>query len=68
MQNNKDTDSFAFIIDGKTLSYVFKYKLENEFRNVCMECEAVLCCRMSPAQKADVIIRYKKWHFYFKAK
>ncbi len=54
VQNNKETDTFAFIVDGKTLGYVFKYKFENEFRDVCMGCDAVLCCRMSPAQKAEV--------------
>ena len=25
------------------------------FRDICMKCTAVLCCRMSPAQKAEVV-------------
>ena len=54
VQNNKDRNSFALIIDGKTLGLVFKYNFENDFRVIGMECDAVLCCRMSPAQKADV--------------
>ena len=46
--------TFALVIDGGTLGILFKEQLENPFREICMKCEAVLCCRMSPAQKADV--------------
>ena len=46
--------AFAYIVDGKTLSIVFKSNLDARFRDVCMQCEAVLCCRMSPLQKAQV--------------
>jgi phospholipid-translocating ATPase len=27
----------------------------NMFTDICMKCTAVLCCRMSPAQKAEVV-------------
>ena len=47
--------SFAYVIDGGCLSLLFKYKLEKTFREVCMKCDAVLCCRMSPSQKAEVV-------------
>lgn len=53
-------DSYALIIDGFTLGYLFNSDLADEFRNVCMKCEAVLCCRMSPSQKADVVRLVKK--------
>ena len=46
---------YALIIDGPTLYNVFAFDLEKDLRDVCMKCVAVLCCRMSPAQKADVI-------------
>lgn len=48
-------ESYALIIDGGTLGYLFKTNLVGEFRDICMKCEAVLCCRMTPAQKADVV-------------
>lgn len=42
------------IIDGGTLNVVFDSKLAKEFRSICMVCDAVLCCRMTPGQKAQV--------------
>ena len=50
----EEAASFAYIIDGQTLGYVFKFKLTDLFNSVCMKCSAVLCCRMSPSQKAQV--------------
>ena len=47
-------DAYALVIDGRTLELVFKNDLINQFRNICMKCEAVLCCRMTPVQKANV--------------
>lgn len=51
----KSNVTYALIIDGFTLGRVFQADLEDEFRDVCMNCVAVLCCRMSPAQKAQVV-------------
>ena len=48
------------IIDGETLAYLFKNELKDEFCEVCMKCDAVLCCRMSPAQKADIVKMVKQ--------
>jgi phospholipid-translocating ATPase len=52
---DQEYKSFAYIIDGQTLGLIFKFNLEKIFRNICMRCDAVLCCRMSPAQKAMVV-------------
>jgi len=52
--SNANSNSYALIIDGPTLYNVFAFDLEKDLRDVCMQCVAVLCCRMSPAQKADV--------------
>lgn len=46
--------SYALIVDGLTLKVVFDNKLSETFKEVCMACEAVLCCRMTPGQKAQV--------------
>jgi len=51
-------EPYAFIVDGHTLTHIFELNLQDDFRKVAMRCESVLCCRMSPGQKAQVI-------FYF---
>ncbi|XP_061541032.1 phospholipid-transporting ATPase 11C isoform X5 [Phycodurus eques] len=52
---------YGFIIDGATLSMVLNstdsnsshYK--NLFLQICQNCTAVLCCRMAPLQKAQIV-------------
>ena len=34
---------------------MFEGNLEDEFRELAMKCDAVLCCRMTPAQKAQIV-------------
>ena len=46
--------SHALVIDGTTLVAINELNLVNEFRELSMKCDAVLCCRMSPGQKAEV--------------
>ncbi|KAK6202765.1 aminophospholipid translocase and ATPase [Scheffersomyces amazonensis] len=56
---------FALIIDGAALSVVFQdltnhssptiQKLRQKFLLLGKQCRAVICCRVSPAQKADVV-------------
>lgn len=48
--------NFALIIDGKTLKYALSCELRREFYELCVNCKAVLCCRVSPIQKADCIM------------
>eukprot|EP00798_Chlamydomonas_sp_ICE-L_P023701 gene23701-9242_t len=45
---------FALVIDGKALSYALGVALEDKFLAVGIKCKAVLCCRVSPLQKAMV--------------
>lgn len=45
----------ALIIDGKTLKYALSCELRREFYELCVNCKAVICCRVSPIQKADCI-------------
>ncbi|KAI0064385.1 phospholipid-translocating P-type ATPase [Artomyces pyxidatus] len=44
--------SFAVVIDGETLSYALDPSLKPLFLNLGTQCETVVCCRVSPAQKA----------------
>jgi len=44
--------SFAVVIDGDTLRHALTPDLKPLFLNLGTQCETVVCCRVSPAQKA----------------
>ncbi len=50
-------ESYGLVVDGDTLSAVFAFPEDNLelFRSVADGCAAVVCCRMSPLQKAEVV-------------
>ena len=53
----RNENNNAFVIDGSTLAILMRSKQAVLiFTNICMQCVAVLCCRMSPAQKAEVYL------------
>lgn len=45
----------ALIIDGEALKLVLDESLKMRFLLLCKRCKAVMCCRVSPAQKAAVV-------------
>ncbi|XP_020622281.1 probable phospholipid-transporting ATPase IF isoform X1 [Orbicella faveolata] len=45
---------YGVVIDGISLAHVFK-AYTDLFVDICRECVAVLCCRMSPLQKAQIV-------------
>jgi phospholipid-translocating ATPase len=49
----------ALVIDGDTLKVVLDDRLRQKFLLLCKECKSVLCCRVSPAQKAAVVALVK---------
>ncbi|XAR49922.1 Phospholipid-translocating ATPase [Bertholletia excelsa] len=46
--------AFALIIDGKTLTYALEEDVKHQFLNLAVNCASVICCRVSPKQKALV--------------
>ncbi|KAM0904556.1 hypothetical protein ACQ4PT_017937 [Festuca glaucescens] len=42
----------ALIIDGNALTYALTGSLKDSFLDLAVDCASVLCCRMSPKQKA----------------
>ncbi|KAK9069711.1 hypothetical protein SSX86_010105 [Deinandra increscens subsp. villosa] len=46
--------AFALIIDGKTLTYALEEDLKHQFLKLAVDCASVICCRVSPKQKAMV--------------
>ncbi|CAH9130070.1 unnamed protein product [Cuscuta epithymum] len=46
--------AFALIIDGKTLTHALENDMKHHFLNLAVDCASVICCRVSPKQKALV--------------
>ncbi|CAI0419572.1 unnamed protein product [Linum tenue] len=46
--------AFALIIDGKTLTYALEDDMKHVFLALAVDCASVICCRVSPKQKALV--------------
>ncbi|GME81987.1 unnamed protein product [[Candida] boidinii] len=46
---------FGVIIDGDALKLALREENRIKFLLLCKQCKAVLCCRVSPAQKAAVV-------------
>ncbi|XP_021638647.2 phospholipid-transporting ATPase 6 isoform X2 [Hevea brasiliensis] len=46
--------AFALIIDGKTLTFALEDDMKHQFLALAVECASVICCRVSPKQKALV--------------
>ena len=53
-ESNED-EAVSLIIDGKTLVHALNDNLRKDFIDLCSMCNAVICCRVSPIQKADVV-------------
>jgi phospholipid-translocating ATPase len=45
----------AIVIDGDSLKLVLDEQVRQKFLLLCKQCKSVLCCRVSPAQKAAVV-------------
>ena len=45
----------ALIIDGKSLSFALKEGLRDSFLELALICRSVICSRVSPLQKAEVV-------------
>lgn len=53
IQRNGDKD-YALLIDGSSLAIALQFS-PIKFRDVAYKCHAVLCCRLSPLQKCEVV-------------
>lgn len=55
-----DTEELALIIDGKSLTFALEKECSETFLELAVMCKAVICCRVSPLQKALVVKLVKK--------
>merc|ERR1712000_264772 len=56
-----ESETLALIIDGKSLTYALEKDLEKMFLDLAVMCKAVICCRVSPLQKALVVKLVRKY-------
>lgn len=55
LESSDEDIVYALVIDGHSLALVLvDEKLQEQFIQVCKQCASVLCCRVSPRQKAQV--------------
>lgn len=47
--------NYAVVIDGDALKLALDEDIKSKFLLLCKQCKSVLCCRVSPAQKAGVV-------------
>lgn len=57
---NGEQDTLALVIDGKSLTFALEKELEKLFLELALMCKAVVCCRVSPLQKALVVKLVKR--------
>ncbi|KAL7270432.1 aminophospholipid translocase [Rhizina undulata] len=55
-----DYETLALVIDGKSLTFALERELEKTFLDLAILCKAVICCRVSPLQKALVVKLVKR--------
>ncbi|XP_030624750.1 probable phospholipid-transporting ATPase IM [Chanos chanos] len=60
MQEEETDGEYAMVINGHSLAFALQKDMEMEFlRTACM-CQTVICCRVTPLQKAQVVELVKK--------
>ena len=57
---NTDMEALALVIDGRSLTFALEKDLEKTFLDLAIACKAVICCRVSPLQKALVVKLVKR--------
>ncbi|KIJ65780.1 hypothetical protein HYDPIDRAFT_109790 [Hydnomerulius pinastri MD-312] len=63
IKNQRSTgelEDLALVIDGKSLGFALEKELSKSFLELALLCKAVICCRVSPLQKALVVKLVKK--------
>lgn len=52
--NRNPDNEYSLLIDGQSLAIALLHSAE-KFRDLAYKCHAVLCCRLSPLQKCEVV-------------
>ena len=54
-RSGEEKRKMSLIIEGVSLMHAFNQKLREDFIELCCSCKTVICCRVSPSQKAFVV-------------
>lgn len=67
IKNNAKNDdiAFALVIDGDSLNYALHDSLRGLLLHVGVHCATVICCRVSPKQKAFVITAVQNYFLVY---
>lgn len=59
--DGEDTSAgFAIVVNGHSLVHCLSPELEQKFLEIASQCKAVICCRVTPLQKALVVALMKR--------
>ncbi|KAI8876251.1 phospholipid-translocating P-type ATPase [Backusella circina FSU 941] len=61
MSKGEEMEPLSFVIDGKALTFALEKEIEKLLFDLAVLCKAVVCCRVSPLQKALVVKLVKKY-------
>lgn len=54
-----EKEVISVVVDGATLQIIFKdHKVTENFFKLCRASKSVVCCRVSPKQKSDIVENY----------
>lgn len=56
---NRSMHPYCLIVDGSTLVLVLSPQFENQFALIALQAVSVICCRTTPAQKAQMVALVK---------
>ncbi|KAL3480730.1 hypothetical protein BJX99DRAFT_220170 [Aspergillus californicus] len=60
VQSQPEAEQMALVIDGRSLTFALEKDMEKLFLDLAVLCKAVVCCRVSPLQKALVVKLVKR--------
>lgn len=55
LARTSSTPDSALVIDGRSLEYALTPDLRMDFMRIALDCKSVICCRVSPFQKAEMV-------------
>jgi phospholipid-translocating ATPase len=63
--NPTKSSSYAFVIDGESLTHALSDTCKELLLELACRCKSVICCRVSPLQKALVVSLVRKGLVWF---
>lgn len=55
LSRTDSSSNSALVVDGRSLQYALTPELRRDFMRIALKCKSVICCRVSPFQKAEMV-------------